>query len=152
MGAGSFASGLGPSGFDPIEIGVSVDPVTPQALRYEGGTTDWIILEDGNFDGVHWVEQAFALGCLVPKGSLKSSPDVGNTVQEIRYLGGVDIAAELDDRIRNANPIKTLLANGQAELVRIDHAVMPGGGLKYAVYFRNLLTPSAPKKGVRRSV
>ena len=138
MGAGSFPAGSGPAGFDPIAEGVPVNVLTPQALRYEGSSRDWALADDGNYRAVHWVEQAFAIGCLTRRGSNKSSPDVGNDVHAIPYLGGLDLTATIEDCIRKANPIATLLKNGDADIVRIDHQTMPGGGLKVAVYFKNL--------------
>lgn len=138
MGAGSSSAGSGFAGADGVVAGVNVNPLTPAAMRYEGGARDWVLSDDTNYRAVHPVDQQMALGCLTRKGTLKSAPSVGNTVFDIPYLGGLDLSREINDRIRNAVPIKALLDNGDISIDRIDHEVVTGGGLKFAVYYRNL--------------
>lgn len=139
MGAGLYPAGSGPAGADPTQPGGSVSINTPSAMRYEGASRDWAKDASGQYRRVHWVEQAFVLGCLIRKGAIKSRPEVGNSLFEIKYLGGISLAAEVNDRIRTAVPIASLLAEGAASIDRIEHSHNPQGQLRVAVYFRNLV-------------
>jgi hypothetical protein len=138
-GAGSDPSGIGPAGFDPIRNGSSVSVNAPNAIRYEGATRDWPLDANGQYQRIHWVEQAFALGCCTRKGKIKSAPNVGHTLFELKVLGGLNLSAEIEDRLRNAIPIASLLKNREAEITRIEHSSNPQGQLRVAVYFKNLV-------------
>lgn len=136
-GAGSFPGGFGPSGADPVTSTFAPRAKRPVALRYEGSTADWSKDHDGNYKAVTPVEQGVALSLCVRQGDIKSSPTTGNTIHEIVYLDKNTLKADIEDRVKRSNPLARLLAEGQAELVRIDHEVT-ANGLKVAVYFKDL--------------
>jgi hypothetical protein len=137
MPAGSYPAGFAPAGADPITSTFAPRAQRPVALRYEGSTSDFPLDANGNYEAVTPVEQGFALALCVKQGDIKSSPTTGNTLHEIVYIDGATIAADIDDRVRRSNPIARFLADGQAEIVRIDHEVGTQG-FKAAVYFRDL--------------
>lgn len=137
MGAGIYPGGMGPAGADPVQSGITLPRKTPKAIRYEGLTQDFPLDAVGSYQAVTPVEQGFALGCCVKQGDIKSSPLTGNTLHQIVYLGDPNLAADVRDRLVNANPIKRLLDDGQAELVRIDLQETPNG-FRAAVFFRDL--------------
>jgi hypothetical protein len=109
------------------------------ALRYEGASRDWPVDANGQYQRVHWVDQAFALGCLIRKGAIKSDPSIGNTLFEIKYLGGDNLAAEIEDRMRTATPVQSLLRDGSASIYKIDHSWNRQGQLRVGIYYRNLV-------------
>lgn len=137
MPAGLYPAGIAPAGADPIRHGVTLPRKTPKAIRYEGGTQDFPLDAVGSYQAVTPVEQGFALGLCVRQGDIKSSPLTGNTLHQIVYLGDPNLAADVRDRVVNANPIKRLLDEEQAELVRID-LQENRNGFRAAVFFKDL--------------
>lgn len=137
MPTGTFPAGLGPAGADPVQTGVTLPRRLPQAMRFEGETRDWSLASDGAYQAVTPVEQGFVLALCVRQGDIKSSPDTGNTLHEIVYLGDPDLDSDIRDRIRNANPIKRFVDDGQAEIVKIETQETPNG-LRARVFFRDL--------------
>jgi len=109
----------------------------PAAIRFEGASRDWVLDQNGDYRRVTPNEQAVVLALSVRRGALKSSPNVGNTLLDIQYLGGVKLGADIEDRVRIANPIARLLAAGAISIDRIDHETR-NGKLAVAVYFRDL--------------
>lgn len=147
-GAGSFPAGTGPAGADPVQSSPPRAPLALGAMRYEGATRGWVQDANGQYVKLHPVEQAVALSMCTRKGSLKSAPLVGNTLFEIEYLGGDDLAKDVEDRVRNAYPLSVLVAAGDVEIVRIDHDET--NGLVVALYFKNLRAKN-PSKELKRS-
>lgn len=137
MTNGLYPNGIAPAGADPVQTGYTVRPLRPVALRFEGATRDWSLDTATNYRAVTPVEQGVALSLCVKQGDIKSSLTTGNTLHEIEYLGGAELGADIRDRVVTANPLARYLAEGQAEIVRIDHEEAPSG-FKVAVYFRDL--------------
>jgi hypothetical protein len=135
-GAGTFPAGSGPAGFDPILRSAPRKPVAQGAIRYEGKTRGWVRADDGQYVKLHPIEQAVALSMCTRKGTLRSAPKVGNTLFEIEYLGSPDIGADVEDRVRNAFPLSSLVAAGDVEIIKIDHDET--NGLAVILYFKNL--------------
>lgn len=146
-GAGDFPAGSGPAGSDPIITSPAAPTLTPGAIRYEGRTRGWVMGDDGQYVKVHPIEQAVALSMCVRKGSLKSAPNVGNTLFEIEYLGTPELGADIEDRVRNSFPLSQLVANGDVEIVRIEHDEKDA--LAVALYFKNLRSVD-PSKQLKR--
>lgn len=138
-GAGSFPAGSGPGGFDPSSTGTSPGRLLPTAIRFEGATRDWALDDAGNYRKVTPNEQAVILSMCVKQGDIKSSPTTGNTLHKIVYLGGENLGADIENRVRTSNPIARLLAAKAIEIVRIDFETR-GGKLLVATYFRDLQT------------
>lgn len=143
-GAGSFPAGTGPAGAVPIAKSPPKSVVANGAIRYEGSTRGWVRAEDGQYVKLHPIEQAVALAMCTRKGSLKSAPQVGNTLSQIEYLGAPDIGADVEDRVRNANPLAALVAAGDIEITKIDHDET--NGLTVVVYFKNLRATDPSKE------
>jgi len=137
MGAGSFPAGSGPAGADPIQSGTPNGIVEPTAIRYEGASKDFALDAAGNYRRVHPVDQAVAIGMMVRQGQLKSSPTIGNTLDQITYLTGPNLKSNVENRVRTANPIAALLASGSISIDHIDHNTT-GGKLVAVLYYRNL--------------
>lgn len=137
MGAGSSPAGSGPAGADPIQSGTPSNRVSPTAIRYEGATKDFALDAVGNYRFVHPVDQAVALGMMARQGQLKSSPTVGNTLDKITYLTGPNLQSNVENRVRTANPIAALLADGSISIDKIVTST-DGGRLVAILYYRNL--------------
>ncbi|HEY3254603.1 MAG TPA: hypothetical protein VGJ91_11665 [Polyangiaceae bacterium] len=143
-GVGYFPAGSGPAGASPVVSSPRRAPVAKGALRYEGKTRGWVQDGSGQYVKLHPVEQAVALSMCTRKGSLKSAPNVGNTLFEVEYLDTPDIVADIEDRVRNAFPLSQLVAAGDVEIVKIDHDV--SNGLLVTLYFKNLRATDPSKE------
>ena len=139
IGAGAVKSGSTLAGNDAVIPGVTPRQIVVDAMRYEGSTRDWELDEQSNFVGVTPNEQAVVLALCVKRGSIKSSPDTGNTLHEIKYLGAANLAADITNRVMSANPIARLVDSKSISIVKIEHQVTKSG-LKVAVYFKDLET------------
>ena len=69
-------------------------------------------------------------------------PQTGNTLNQIVYLGSPSLQADVENRIRNSNPAKRLVAEGKAQIVKVETEVT-GGKLAVAVTFRALDAPNS---------
>jgi hypothetical protein len=143
-GVGSFPAGSGPAGALPVVDSAPRAPLAVGAIRYEGRTRGWIQADDGQYVKVHPIEQAVALSMCTAKGSLKSAPQVGNTLFEIEYLGSPDQEADVEDRVRNAFPLSALVTAGDVEIVRIEQD--ESNGLSVILYFKNLRATDPSKE------
>lgn len=137
MSAGVYPAGIGPAGVAPVSSSASVRQKRPTAIRYEGATSDFPLDALGNYEAVTPVEQAVAISLCIKQGDIKSSPTTGHTLAEIVYLDKQTLGADIEDRVRRSNPLARLLADGEAEIVRIDHEV-GSQGFKVAVFFKDL--------------
>ncbi len=106
-------------------------------MRYEGSVKDWQLDEDNNFIGVTPNEQAVVLSMCIRQGSVKSSPETGNTLYQIEYLGSPNLGADITNRVMQSNPIARLVAEGSVSINKIDYQASRLG-LKVAVYFSDL--------------
>lgn len=147
MTTGLWPAGVAPAGAAPVQTGASTKAKRPAAMRYEGFTRDWALDAEANYKAVTPVEQAVVLSICVRQGDIKASPTTGSTLQEIVYLGGDDLGADIRDRVLTSNPLARLIADGEAEVVDIRHEEAPSG-FKVAVYFKDL---TADKSRVLRA-
>lgn len=142
MGAGSNGAGVGGAGFDPPFVNVEPVSLPPVALRYEGLTKDFVIDDSGNYRSVTSTEQGMIISICFNQGQIKSSPQTGNTLDQIVYLGSANLQADVEDRIRNANPAKALIAAGKASIRNIV-VQTTGGRLAVEVFFKALDAPNS---------
>lgn len=137
-GAGLFPGGIGPAGADPATVTTIIRSGRPTAIRYEGAVRDWTIYgPTGGYQAVTNVEQGVVLSLCVRQKQIKSSPLTGHTLDEIEYLGGQDLDADVRDRVMRSNPLARLLADKQASVKKIDVQVV-SNQLRVAVYFVDL--------------
>lgn len=138
MSAGVYPAGTEPAGADPIVVGITTRVKRPTAVRYEGSLRDWKIYDStGGYQAVTPVEQGFVLGLCVQQGQITSSPLTGHTLHEIETLDGTTIDADVNDRVRRANPIARYLSEGQAAIKRVVVDIS-ARQLRVAVYFVDL--------------
>lgn len=100
MGAGTYAAGVGPAGFDPVGAWTvrSTSPaVTPLFDPY---TRDFPFAPTGgDFLAVHVVVQEACLALGIPLGSMASAPKLGIDVKRIRSTRAADIPAVCRDEV-----------------------------------------------------
>lgn len=114
----------------------------PAAMMYDGASKDWLINADGRYKSVHPVDQGVVLSVLSRQGSIKSSPTTGSTLHEVEYLGGPELASDVDDRVKRSNPLARYLKSGAVTLKRVD-VESSGSRLFVVVYYvNNLVNPN----------
>jgi len=150
MGAGSSGAGRGRAGITLAPPVVPVSSSAPVALRYEGSAKDWVLTGDGGYRSVTSTEQGMILSICVNQGDIKSSPLTGNTLRRIKYLGANNLQADCEDRVRNSNPAKRLVATGKAKITKI---VVQASNKKLVVemFFKALDAPNSPELSAKWS-
>lgn len=143
MGAGSERAGSGSAGYDAPDSGILPVKAPPVALRFEGSVKDWVKDTAGNYRSVTSTEQGMILSICVSQGQIKSSPKTGHTLREIKYLGANNLKADVENRVRNSNPAKRLVAAGKAEIIKIVVDVS-NKSLVVQMYFKALDAPNSP--------
>lgn len=138
MSTGLYPAGIEPAGADPILSGPVRRSKRPTAIRYEGAVRDWTIYDNtGGYQAVTPVEQGVVLSCMVRQGQISSSPLTGHTLDEIETLDEVTIEADVNDRMRRANPLARLVRDKLAAIKKIDVQIVENQ-LRVAVYFVDL--------------
>ena len=150
MAAGVYPAGAGPAGVAPVSTTSSVQVEPPTALRYEGSVSDWTLYDNtGGYQAVTPVEQGVILSCCVRRGQLKSSPNTGNTLHEIEYLGGENLEADVRDRLLTSSPLDSYLKDGSAVVDRIV-VETEGNRLLARLFFRDMTRD--PNRLLRRNL
>ncbi len=141
-----------PAGFGPFQQPTPIGSrIVPTALQWDGATRQWVLSGD-QFASVHPVDQAMMIGCCFRRGSVPSAPDVGNTVFEIRSLGSSNVRDDAESRIRSANPVARLLAEGKVAIKSVDAEVSQWGRLLVAVTYHNLVTDVRRRNPIKLTV
>jgi len=84
------------------------------------------------------------LSICVSQGQIKSSPQTGNTLNQIIYLGAKNLRADVENRVRNSNPAKRLVASGKAAITRIVIDTS-NKSLVVEMFFKALDAPNSPE-------
>lgn len=148
-GFGSSGFGVGPAGQDPLASPFeTVTRERPQALHYQPADGDAVVLSNGQLQADHWVDAWMDLNLSVPRGSLRSSPTVGHTLREIKYLTST-LDADVRDRIASAAAPRV-----NAGDVRIDSidVIRQKVGFVAVISYTNLRLASQPQRVVRTSI
>jgi hypothetical protein len=145
-GYGTSGSGIGPAGHDPVSApSDQVVRTLPLALHFDPSTGDATMLSTGRLQADHPVDAWMDLTFSVRRGSLRSSPDVGHTLGEIRYQTAT-LEADVKDRINSA-----VSARVKAGDLRIDsiQVVRQQFGFVAITTYTNLRLASQPSRAVR---
>jgi hypothetical protein len=126
LGAGWYAAGYGPAGYDPV-IPPDAPRVVraPDALRLDGPTKDYLLDDNGFYQSVHPVDQRVALALLVSRGAIAAAPELGNQLRTIRRVSKNVAIALAKSFVRDA--LNDLVTDKSIEIndVQID-ADVPG--------------------------
>ncbi len=125
-----------PAGFAPTyRVEQPVVRELPAAQLYDGFTKQWTVL-NGAWSAATPAQQAMAAGCLFRKGSITSAPLIGHTYHEVDVPDN-QLLDDVTQRTREAEPIKTALANGWVHIQKVE-AERQRGRLSIRVSFYDL--------------
>lgn len=144
MGVGNASAGTGSAGFNSPAPGTPAIQAPPVALRFEGAVKNWVLDANGNYRSVTSTEQGMIISIAFSQGKIKSSTKTGNTLHEIKYLGAKSLRADVENRVRNSNPAKRLVAAGKAVITGIVIDVSTGR-LVVEMFFKALDAPKSPE-------
>lgn len=111
------------------------------APRYDGKTRDFPVDAAGVLKSCHPVDHMMMIGLCTRRGSWKSSPEVGHDLFNIQLLGAQSSQAGVERSVLAAEPIATLIKNGDVEILSVQSesgADRAPNGLLVAVDYRNL--------------
>lgn len=121
----------------PVTLPSGRRPTMPAALHYDGKTRDWKRNADGQLIATHPNDEGMALSIFVKRGSVKSTPSIGNTLFDIEYLKQPNMAEEVRARVLDAFPLRKLVAEKKVEITGISHSET-GNRLAVFVSYINL--------------
>lgn len=137
LGFGQYPFGSALWGFAPVLVALPRGPDVPAAMRYDGKTSDWALTTDNRPRSTHSVDQGVAFSILFRRGTIKSAPEIGNDFQDLELTGGARDQGEIEACARNSYPLRLYLADGRVTLQRVEYEIIPTGGYKVVVYYRN---------------
>ena len=136
-GAGSFAAGMGPAGFDPVADPTPPRAVTPpRALLFQLDGFDFPLDAAGLYQSIHPTDQWVALQVGLIFGTVGTSPTAGSRLRSITHVGAPSTQREAQDAIRIALADK--VNTGSIRINGIDYESTPFGGFKVALLYDNL--------------
>lgn len=114
------------------------DRTTAPSRALDPTTLDYERDASGRLRRRHWVDDAMWTICRTRKGSVRSAPQVGHTVQEIQYIDERTTKAQVVDRVKVA--ASNLLARNLVRIDTIDVDLSVQGAIIYQVNYTNLVT------------
>lgn len=124
---GPVATGDGPASIGVTTPMTDLLPIVANRGRmYING--DWRLnVVGGNYQGTaDEIDAGMALAMGVQQGQFKADPTLGNTIGQIKYLGGNKLHSDIVNRINTSNPTARYLANGDVAIVSIREEVKSG--------------------------
>jgi hypothetical protein len=144
MGAGSDLAGAGRAGEDlPIPGGPNAALPTSAAFEFDGTTLDYALDDHGRIKTAHWVDQAVFTLLRIRQGSIRSAPDVGETVSKIKTIDRVRVQSQVEDRVKLALFSLTNRALIRILSITVDSSVQ--GRIQYLCAYQNLMTGKPEK-------
>jgi len=138
-------------GFQPGDPTPAPGPVeTPWALKYDGATADFVMLEDGSYDEVHPITHETVLRIVVKLGAIPVTRDLGSTLSEIKIVSD-QAAMTIDARRRTEQALDDLIAEKKITLDGVQAFAANRWRVKYAVSFTNLVE-TRPDQRLQRLV
>jgi hypothetical protein len=121
MGAGDFTPFESPAGFDPVaDPPASESSTYPAALHFDASSKTYLL--DGTaYKELHPIDSQMAIGLLFAQGSFLGDKTIGHTLRDVQ-LGQptARLQRDVEERVRSANPVKRLLANGDVKIVSVQ--------------------------------
>jgi hypothetical protein len=122
----------------------------PAAPGYDGPITDYATDADGRVESIHPIDSGVQMAMFVQQGELPSSPSTGNTLLQMTELATDRQQAEVESRVRAANPIARYLQEGSIAILRIDSEFRTQtGALLVQLTYRNNITNRIKKAAMR---
>lgn len=110
----------------------------PGALSFNGETRDFDVDAAGRYAPRHWVDAAVWFQIRTRLGSIRSAPDLGNGVRNLKYIDRVKTPKIVQDRVLSS--LSKLLARGLIRIKRIVVDLSHRGRILYQVDYVNLVT------------
>lgn len=110
------------------------------ALAFDGATKDFVKdATTGRFSQArHWVDNAVFIYLWIEQGSVRSAPQVGQTVTKIKYIDKNKTPQIVRDRAMSA--LTPLLKRNLIRVKSIDVDLSHRGRILYQVNYVNLVT------------
>jgi hypothetical protein len=138
-GAGYYTASEGFAGEDPPAAPIAVvRRRAPVALAYAPPERDVPLDDDGQYLGLHPVDQKVRLALLTTRGSSPAAPDEGFD-WTTPFAAGEALQQDVTDRIRNALA-RSGITSQDIEEVRIEASRPVRGRVKWRFVYRNLHT------------
>lgn len=138
MGLGTDPCGMSACGLDLQQPSGRSNRRIPDALAFDGQTRDFILDENGQYESDHPVDAKVFLICRTVIGTIRSAPELGQTVGQIQYIDPLTIQATVSDRFRTA--LQATVDAGEIRILRIEVESSPFGRIVTAVHYVNLIT------------
>lgn len=138
-------------GFYPTPPTPAVGPIeTPWALKYDGATADFVMLEDGSYDEVHPVTHEAVLCLVVAVGAIPVTPEFSSTLNQIKIVSD-QAAMTVDARRRTELALAHLIAEKKIRVDGVRAFAANRWRVKYEVSFTNLVE-TRPDQRLQRVV
>ena len=144
MPLAKYAFGVGPFGEDPVQTSDPAVQNTPPASIYLDLGTQDARVEGGLWASMHPVDQAVQLSFGVRRGTLRSAPNVGHELNEIRVLGNARFEGDVRAAARDAFPFARLVDDGSITHLATEVQRGKAGEFKVLVSYINNQLPRAP--------
>lgn len=113
----------------------------PAALHFDASSKT-LLLSGAAYADLHPVDSQMAIGLLFAQGSFLGDTTIGHTLRQVQ-LGqpAARLQRDVESRVRTANPIARLLANGDVEILSVQAEQNARvGRLSVLTHYRNLRT------------
>ena len=140
MGAGTYAFGLGPFGFDPVQPPTTRSTAPVVTPLYDPFTRDFQFRPTGgDFIDVHGVVQEACIALGIAKGSLAAAPKLGLDFKRIKNTRSADIPSVCKVEVERA--LSRLIERKDLRIKAL-RAEASGGRVGLEVDIINLRDPS----------
>jgi hypothetical protein len=145
MGNGRGKAGMSFGGFQPADPTPAPGPVQmPWALKYDGATADFVMLEDGSYDEVHPVTHETVLRVAVKLGAIPVTPEMGSTLTAVKIAN--QAAMTIDARRRIEQALDDLIADKKIKIDGVRALAPNRWRMKYEFSFTNLVETRADQR------
>lgn len=138
MGMGEDPCGSGACGLDVQNFSALPRPNAPAALAFDGRVRDYRLDANGRYVGAHPVDAKVFLLCRTALGSIRSAPELGQTVKRIGSIDKQKIRAQVEDAFRVV--LAPVVAAGEIRLDSIDFELEAHGRVMARPNYVNLIT------------
>lgn len=138
MGLGSDPCGQSPCGLDNQTPSVARTAKAPAALDFDGEKRDFRLDDEGQYVAAHPVDAKVFLIVRTALRSIRSAPNLGQTVGDIAYIDQRTIRSNVESRLRGA--LAPVVAAGEIRILGIELDTSVRGRIVAAVHYENLVT------------
>jgi hypothetical protein len=142
---GRYPSGSGPASVSlPIPLAQQVPVVPARGRLYVA--QDWRLnVVGGDYQATaDEIDAGMSIAMSVIQGSYKPDKTIGNTLNQIKYLGTPQQHSDVVNRVNNSNPTARLLASGDVAIASVREEVTRFGMTVHVDYWKPKL--GGPRK------